>query len=198
MLFVLFAAIAFAFLFLGAVAFLACIPLPQTRRYALSVALWFAAWGPCIVIWMVVAGLGLIAVGLLTKTAHIDWTSILRLLSALGWGYVAIGALFATFIATGAAWFHQLLIHRFTFALFRLYATMVSAGIGSVLGWSFGWWIIAKGTIHFAALLWVLVMLLLTVGFGLVAYRGARALRGQAPTRFTWISPEEFVGSGEP
>jgi hypothetical protein len=38
-------------------------------------------------------------------------------------------------------------------------------------------------------------MLILILGFGIAAYKGARGLRGEAPTNFTWITPEEFAGS---
>jgi hypothetical protein len=120
-----------------------------------------------------------------------------KLLAAFGWSYVMVGALITTTVATGAAWFHQMLIHRFTFALFRLYATVISAGIGSVLGWSLGWWIVAKGITH-PGLWWVLEMVILIAGFGIAAYKGARGLRGKMPTKFTWISPEEFAGSHKP
>jgi hypothetical protein len=41
-------------------------------------------------------------------------------------------------------------------------------------------------------------MFILIGMFGMGAYRGAGRLRGEAPTRFTWISPEEFAGSKEP
>jgi hypothetical protein len=125
-----------------------------------------------------------------------QWTDAPKLLAAFGWSYVVIGALSTTVVATCVAWLHQKLMHRLTFALFRLYAMAVSAGIGSVLGWFLGWWMMAKGTGHIALWWWIPTMLILTAGFGLAAYKGARGLRGKAPTRFTWISPEEFAGSG--
>jgi hypothetical protein len=197
MLLVLLALIVFAFLFLGSIVFLACIVLPPTRRYALSTAFWFAVWGPCSVVLMMIAGLGLVAGALVMKTGSMQLTDAPKLLAAFGWSYVMVGALITTTVATGAAWFHQMLIHRFTFALFRLYATVISAGIGSVLGWSLGWWIVAKGITH-PGLWWVLEMVILIAGFGIAAYKGARGLRGKMPTKFTWISPEEFAGSHKP
>lgn len=43
----LFAMIVFFFLLLGSLVFVVCILAPQTRRFALSAALWCALWGPC-------------------------------------------------------------------------------------------------------------------------------------------------------
>jgi hypothetical protein len=43
--------------------------------------------------------------------------------------------------------------------------------------------------------LWCIGMLGLVVAFATAAYKGARHLRGKAPTSFTWISPEEFAGT---
>jgi hypothetical protein len=195
MILVLFAVVVFAFLVLGSVAFLVCVLLPPTRRYALSVALWFAIWGPCSVVLIVLAGFGLVAGSLLIKAGNMQWTDAPKVLAAFGWGYVVVGALITTVVATCIAWLHQFLVHRFTLALFRLYASTVSAGIGSVLGWSLAWWVAMKGITHLGLWWWVLAMLILTVAFGVAAYKGARGLRGKAPTRFTWISPEEFEGT---
>jgi hypothetical protein len=198
MLLVLFTLIVFACLVLGSIAFLVCVLLPPARRFALSTALWFAVWGPCSVLFMVIAGLGIVVGALVMKHGNIQWTDAPKLLAAFGWSYVIIGALITTGVASCAAWLHQLLIHRFTFALFRLYAAAISAGIGSVLGWFLGWWMLAKGIAHFGLWWWALAMLIFTTGFGAAAYKSARALRGKAPTRFTWISPEEFAGSDKP
>jgi hypothetical protein len=106
-----------------------------------------------------------------------------------------VGVLVTIAVATGLACIHQAVVSRLTFALFRLYAATVSAGIGSVFGWCFGWWMMAKSiTGHVSLLLWGIAMLALLAGFGVAAYKGARGLRGKAPERFTWISPDEFAG----
>ena len=144
MLFVLLALIVFVFLVIGSIAFLVCVLLPPTRRFALSAALWFAVWGPCSVGLMVLAGLGLAGGALAMKAANMHWTDAPRMLGALGWSYMIVGTLITIGVATGAAWLHQWLIHRFTFALFRIYVTAISAGIGSVFGWWLGWWIMAQ------------------------------------------------------
>lgn len=198
MIFILFAGIIFAFLLLGAIVFLACILLPPTRRYALSVAFWVALWGPCSVLLIVLAGVGLLSGSVLMNAGNLQWPNAPKLLAAVGWSYLIVGATITIVVATCAAWLHQFLIHRFTFALFRIYVTAISAGIGSVFGWALGWWIAAKEHTYLGLWWWPLVTLVLTAGFGTAAYKAARALRGKAPTRFTWITPEEFEGSEEP
>jgi hypothetical protein len=92
-------------------------------------------------------------------------------------------------MATGCTWLHQLLVDRLTFASFRLYATAVSAGVGGVFGCTFGWWLMAgtwSGSVRLV--LWLACTLALIVGFGLAAFRGARSLRGEAPTGLTSIT----------
>jgi hypothetical protein len=194
MIFALFALIVLAFLVIGSIAFAACVLLAPTRRYALSTALWFAVWGPFSVAWMTVAGLGLVAGGLAMGNGDLQWADAPKVVAALGWGYVVVGALLSALVATCAAWLHQVLIHRLTLALFRLYAAAVAGGIGCVLGGSLGLWSSAIGIIHLNWWWWILETLILTAGFGTVAYKNARQLRGEAPARFTWISPEEFSG----
>ena len=85
--------------------------------------------------------------------------------------YLVVGALVTAGAATGTTWLHQWLIHRFTFALVRIYVTAVSAGIGSVFGWWLGWSITAKGVNHLGVLWWALGMLIFIPGFGVAAYR---------------------------
>lgn len=197
MIVIVFAGIIFAFLLLGAIVFLACVLLPPTRRYALSAAFWVALWGPCSVLLIVLAGIGVVSASVLVNAGNLQWPNAPKLLEVFGWSYLIVGATITTVVATCAAWLHQFLIHRFTFALFRIYATAISAGIGSVFGWALGWWIAAKEHTYHGLWWWPLVTLVLTAGFGTAAYKTARALRGRAPTRFTWITPEEFEGSEE-
>jgi hypothetical protein len=190
----LLAGIVFIFLLLGSIVFLACLLIPRTRQYALSAALWCAMWGPCSVALMVIAGVGLITTAFVTKVGGGQSLHAPRLVSSFGWAYLIIGVLMTTIAATGAAWAHQALVKRLTFALFRLYATAVSAGIGSVFGWCLGWWIMVKGLGVYSWLLWGVGMLALVSGVAIAAYKGARGLRGTAPKNFTWISEEEFTG----
>jgi hypothetical protein len=195
MLLLLFGAIVFIFLVLGSLVFLACAIVPPTRKYALSAALWCAVWGPCSVGLMTLAGLGLVATAFFAKDGNAQSFHAPRLIAAFGWGYLVAGVLITTAVATGTAWIHQKVVRRFTFFLFRLYATAVSGGIGSVFGWSLGWWMMRKGVAHYGPFLWCIGMLILVAAFAMAAYKGAPQLRGKAPTSFTWISPEEFVGT---
>jgi hypothetical protein len=194
MILLLAAVIAFFFLALGSVAFLVCALIPPGRKYALSTALWFAAWGACSAILLILAILGLVAGGLVLQKTGMRWEDAPRLLSAVGWTSILGGGILTCAIASVAAWLNQALIHRFTFMLFRLYATFVTAGIGSVFGWLSLW--LAMGWSPFPHAVWLAAFMLpiLVVVFGAAAYRHAPALRGNAPTGFTWITPEEFAG----
>lgn len=188
----LFLMIVFLFMLVGAVAFLVCIALPLTRRFALSTALWCAMWGPCSVALMTLAGLALVADAFISKGSNPHLLQHPNLLSTFGWIYLAIGALVTAVVASIVASVHQFIIHRFTFPLFRLYATAVVSGIGSVFGWCLCWWMLSRNISH----VWVwslLSMFLLVAGFGIATYKGAHNLRGTAPKKFTWITQEEFT-----
>ncbi len=188
------ALIVFFFLVLGSVAFLVCILVPRGRKYALSIALWIAIWGPCCVVLLILIILGIVAGGFAFRATQMRWEDAPKLFSTLGWGAIIVGGILTCVVASIAAWLHQALIHRFTFALFRLYATLVTAGIGSVFGWlSLG---LAMAWSPFPHAVWLAGFMLpiLMVVFGAGAYQHARALRGNAPTGLTWITPEEFAG----
>jgi hypothetical protein len=195
MILILLAVVVYAFLLLGSLVFLVCALVPPMRKYALSAALWCAVWGPCSVALMTLAGLGLVAEAFITKTGDVQSLHSPRLLAAFGWGYLIVGALATTAVATGIAWIHQKLVRRFTFALFQVYAATVCGGIGSVFGCALGLWMMREEfTRH--GLLWSgLGTLFLVVVFAMAAYRNAGRLRGAAPTTFTWISPDEFAGT---
>ena len=190
----LFALVIFFFLVVGAVLFLACVAMRPLRRYALSAALWCAAWGPCSVALMFLAGLAFVAQALIPQIGAIERLHAPHLPKALGWGYVVLGTVGTATVATGLAWLHQVVARRITFALFRLYATVVSAGIGSIFGWCFGWWLLTR-EVRYAWVLWGAAILILVTGFGITAYKGARSLRGTAPRTWAWVSKEEFEGA---
>jgi hypothetical protein len=187
MLLLLFAGIVFIFLALGSLVFVACALVPPTRKYALSAALWCAVWGPCSVGLMTLAGFGLVASAFITKAGDMQLLHAPRLLAVFGWGYLTVGVLTTAVVATGVSWLHQKLVRRFTFAMFRLYATVVCAGIGSVFGWVLCWRLTWKEDAPHGLLWSSAGMLFLIAAFATAAYKGARQL--------TWISPEEFVGS---
>jgi hypothetical protein len=177
----------------GAVQFLICVAVPRLRRYALSAALWWAMWGPCSVGLMFLAGFAVVVNAFIAKDGNISLFHHPHFLESLGWGYVLLGILFTSSIASVVSWLHQAVVRRFTFALFRLYSTVVVAGIGSVFGWCFGWWILSTD-VRFGAFLWLAGMTIFIGGFGVAAYRGARGLRGDAPRTLAWVSESEFEG----
>lgn len=181
------------FLTIGGMVFLVCAALPSLRRYALSAALWCAMWGPCIAGLIVLAGTAMLADISLTQRNGVSNFHLPHLSHPIGWALGACIVLAITAIATGVAWLHQAAIHRLTFALFRLYATVVCGGIGGVFGVWFGWWLIGE-SFRFAPFFAIAGMLLLIVSFGAAAYRGARSLRGSAPANFSWITEQEFNG----
>ena len=189
--------IVYVFLALGAIAFLACVLIPPCRKYALSTALWFAVWAPCGVLFLALAVLGLVAGGLALQATQMRWEDAPRLFSAMGWGSVIVGGLVTCILASVAGWLHQGLIHRFTFLLFRLYATVVVAGIGCVLGFLVVWLFMEWGPFAYAGWVAACSIPLLTGAFGAAAYKCARALRGGPPASFTWITPDEFAGPVE-
>ncbi len=192
-------ALVFLFLVLGAVAFVVCVAVPLLRKRALSVALWFAVWGPCCVALMVLALMGVAAGNFAQHAGHMNEASIARPgATVLEWVAFIVGIIATCAIATGSAWLHQALIHRLTFALFRLYATAVCAGIGGVFGLCLCWWLLAMPSAPYGWWLCPFVILLPIALFGAEAYKHARALRGTAPTQFTWITPEEFAGPVNP
>jgi hypothetical protein len=186
-LFILFALIVYAFLFLGSVVFVVCALIPPMRRFALSAALWCAVWGPCSVALMTFAGLGLAASAFITTTGDKYGASesfrAPRLLAAFGWSYLIAGVLITIAVATGVAWLHQVLMRRLVFLLFRLYATAVCAGIGSVFGWALSWWLTWKQIGNYGIVLSCLGMLGFVLGFGIAAFKSGRLLQGTAPTQ---------------
>jgi hypothetical protein len=192
----LFAGTVLLFLLIGSFVFLMCLLASRTRQYALSAALWCAMWGPCSIVLMLIAGIALIATAFITKAGDVQTFHAPRLLSAFGWSYLIVGVVVTMVVATASAWIHQVVVRRLTLALFRLYAAAVSAGIGSVFGWSLGWWMMYRELSGYIWLfVWGICMLVLIAGFGVAAYKGARGLRGEAPKSFTWITPAEFSGN---
>jgi hypothetical protein len=193
MLVIVCAAIVFFFLAIGAAIFVLCGLVPPLRKYALSSALWCAVWGPCTVAWLILGGTVLVANHLAMDVAQTKHFHLPDLPPRGSWIAYAVLYLLATMLmATLAAWAHQFIVHRITFALFRIYAGLVSAGIGSVWGWCLWFWIISSTELPYKFLLCVIAMLGLCIAFGYAGFRWAGDLRGGAPTKFAIISPEEF------
>jgi hypothetical protein len=129
---------------------------------------------------MTLAGLGLVASAFITNVGGMQSFHAPRLLAAFGWGYLALGILITIAVATVVAWLHQVVMRRLMFVLYRLYATAVCAGIGSVFGWALSWWLTWKQIDNYGLVLSCLGMLGLVLGFGVTAYKGARLLQGTA------------------
>jgi hypothetical protein len=193
-----FAAVIYVFLLQGALAFVACVLVLPARKYALSVALWFAVCGPCLVGIALLAILGIVARNSMARSESLQAFASPAWFAAIRWGYLTLGVSVTAAVATAVSWVHQKLVRRFTFALFRLYATGVCAGIGSVFGVLLGlliWQFHGKMDAVYGYLLWGAGTLVLMATFAKVAYDHAGGLRGAAPTIFPWVTPEEFAGT---
>jgi hypothetical protein len=190
------AIIVFLFLAVGAAVFVVCWVIPPLQRYGLSAALWCVVWGPFTVAWLILAGLILIANHFVMQIPQSPNFHLPALPPRGLWSSYAIVWLMATsLIATLASWIHQKIIHRMTMALFRIYAGLVSAAIGSVWGWCLCFWLINREQIPHTFLIWISAMTALCVGFGYAGFRWASRLRGDPPKSFPIITKEEFEGT---
>lgn len=188
---VLFAAmVIYAFLLLGAMVFVASIAIPTCRMYSLSTALWFAACGPFLTGVAILAGLAIVANSAVMNGDHFS-VAVSGLQKILWRGSAVAGLIGVAIAATAIAWVHQFVIHRMTFALFRVYVTAVCTGIGSVLGLFL--FLLLNYFHNVYAFLSVLIgSLSLCIVFGNAGYRYASALRGDYPEKYAWITEDEF------
>jgi hypothetical protein len=191
------------FLFGGLLVFLVCLAIPWLQRFALSAALWFLALVPGLLIWLLIgvgAEFGQQALGRGIHYPH--W--VMSLWHAFGspaakTTLVAVGMAGTIVLATVISVVHQFVIHRVTFALFRLYASFVTGGVavlwGSLAGAIVATYLDAPWEVAFV----VVTALVIALGWGgaKLGSRIARRLRGSAPARFTWITEEEFYGTVE-
>jgi hypothetical protein len=192
---ILCAMIVFLFLMLGATVFVFCSMVPRLRKFALSAALWCAVWGPCTVAWMLVGGVALFADGLAMSAAESRHVHLPSQPNAIPVSYLVLGILGTLIVATLSARLHQMIIHRMTFALFRIYTGLVSASIGSVWGWCLGLILVNDPDIPIRLPVWGLGMMTLCTLFGYAGFRWAKLLRGDAPTLWALVSREEFDGT---
>jgi hypothetical protein len=187
--------VVFAFLVVGAVVFVFCGLVPPLRKYGLSAALWCAMWGPSSVAWLLFAGLGLVANGFAMRAAQTRRIHLPDLPHNIGTGYAVLGIIGAIFLATIIAWIHQVVIRQMTFALFRIYAGLISAGVGSVWGLCLWIWLVLDSQIPYRVLLWGIGMVGFCVAFGYAGFHWAKNLRSDTPTRFGLVSQQEFEGT---
>jgi len=188
------------FLVGGLAVFLVCLAIPWLQRFALSAALWFLALLPGLLLWLLIevgAAFGQEALG--RRLSYPRWE--MALWHAFGsqaaqTTLIAVGMAGTIVAATIIAVVHQFVIQRVTFALFRLYAGFVTAGVavlwGSLVGAIFASWLNTPWEVAFV----VVTALMIAIGWGgaRLGYRIARRLRGRAPLVFTWITEEEFYG----
>lgn len=186
--------ILYLFMLVGGVVFLICIAIAPVRRYALSAALWCVICGPCLVAALLIAGTAIATAMFVASKGALHTLHAPRIVSTVGWLYALTTIAVTAAVATATAWLHQAIIHRFTFALFRLYATAVSAGIGSVFGWVLCFLLMWRGV---RSPIWIPGMLLLMGAFGALGYRWSRSLRGRHAPKFTWVTAEEFYGPNQ-
>jgi hypothetical protein len=177
----------------GALVSVICASIPPLLRFALSAALWCAVWGPCLSGWILFTGLALLADGVAKESMHMQRAPI-DFHRLAGLPFLSLALLSSAALGSLAAWMHQIIIRRMTFALFRIYSTLVSAGIGSVWGWALGWWMAATEMI-WKVPLWIGGTMILVASFGYAGFRGARQLRGAFPMRFSWLTKEEYEGT---
>jgi len=187
--------VVFAFLVVGAVVFVFCGLVPPLRKYGLSAALWCAMWGPSLVAWLLFAGLGLVANGFAMRAAQTRRIHLPDLPHNIGTGYAVLGIIGAILLATIIASIHQIVIRQMTFALFRIYAGLISAGVGSVWGWCLWIWLVLDSQIPYRVLLWGIGMVGFCVAFGYAGFHWAKNLRSDTPTRFGLVSQQEFEGT---
>ena len=184
----------YAFLLLGAFMFVTSFAARPLRKYALSIALWCAAMGPCVVALMLFAGLALLAEGFSHDYRGINLHELPIVGQTFWKAYGIVGLLGSAVTCTFISWFHQFVIHRMTFALFRHYTTAVCTGMGSV------WAILLAPCLEDIPLpyripIWILGFIFLCLGFGYLGFRSASSLRGNAPEKFTWVTASEFAES---
>jgi hypothetical protein len=187
--------VVFAFLVVGALVFVFCGLVPPLRKYGLSAALWCAMWGPSLVAWLLLAGLGLVANGFAMRVAQTRRIHLPDLPHNIGTGYAVLGIIGAILLATIIAWIHQVVIRQMTFALFRIYAGLISAGVGSVWGWCLWIWLVLDTQIPYRVLLWGIGMVGFCVAFGYAGLHWAKNLRSDTTTRFGLVSQQEFEGT---
>ncbi len=184
----------------GLLVFLVCLTIPWLQQFALSAAVWFLALLPGLLIWLLI-GLGA-ALGEDTLRQHLSYPNWeMSLWHAFGSPaaritLTAIGLAGTILLATVVAAVHQFVIHRITFALFRLYAGFITATAavawGSLAGAVIATYLEAPWEVAFV----VVTTMVAALGWGgaKLGSRMARRLRGPAPSRLTWILEEEFYG----
>jgi len=185
--------LAFPLTALGCAAFVICSFAPPLRRFALSSSLWFVACFPFFL--AVAAGILAIVFGADRLTSLLHRSGTLKDIGSHmpDWIGILIAATIAIITfggATAVTLLHGALIRRLTFALFRLYVTCVSFGVG-VLTMFFLLSAVGVGR-SWASLFINFVDIIPATLLAWFAYRKANQFRGSYPHRFPVVSREEF------
>jgi hypothetical protein len=183
------------FFFAGVIAFLICATLRPLRRFAFSSALWFVALLPAVFGSLLLLGLGKAATEQMVSSRSLFIQPLLKLVQSRVVGNIAtvVTVLLVIAFASIVAILHQTLIHRITFALFRIYVAGVGFGIGLLI-----WLLILVGIgsagieISHTATAFLLLMLTLAAGTSFLCYRYAQSFRGTYQRNLPVVSPEEF------
>jgi hypothetical protein len=191
--------IAFPFVAAGCAAFLFCAAIPPLRRFALSSSLWCVACVPCLLVifaTVILWSAGITALQKLLQSPFAISAGVHRS-SWTDWLFFSIAVIVALAGTTVITLIHGIIIRRLTLALFRLYATAVSFGVGilscAFLSLSFGehlWTLTFRAPTAFMSLL-------LASALAYVCFRSAPHFRGSYPQRFPVVTYEEFDWKGQ-
>jgi hypothetical protein len=178
-----------AFLMAGCGSFIVCALVPRLRRYALGVSLWFLVWAllsPGMLLVNTV-GLGILAQG------H---ARVIVPLNDFAWQHVKLlavaNALFVAVIATGVALLHGWILRRMTFALFQVYMTAVSAGVGLLFSLLTLLVLLAENAGGGLSSLGFFVLLVVMAGLTVFCWRRAADFRAARPERLQPVTAEEY------
>jgi hypothetical protein len=177
------------FLAIGCGSFVVCALVPRLRRYALGVSLWFLVWAllsPGMLLLNTV-GLGILAQG----HAH-----VIVPLNEFAWHHVKLiavaNALVVAVIATGFALLHGWMIRRVTFALFKVYLTAVSGGVGLLFSSLAALLLLVDSVGSAISSLVFFVMLGVMLMLAAFCWRRAEEFREARPERWQPVAAEEY------
>jgi len=184
----------------GLAVYVICVAIPWLQKYALSAALWFLALLPGLLLWLLIGvgalvGQDAVGRGMYSPRWEMSFWHVFGSPAARV-TLTAIGITGIVVMATIIAVVHQFVIHRLTFALFRLYAGFVTGSVavlsGSLVGAVVATYLEAPWEVAFV----VVTTLVAALGWAgaRLGIRIARRLRGRAPERYTWVTEAEYYG----
>jgi hypothetical protein len=189
------------FLFIGSIAYLLCAVIPPLRRFAMPSSLWLLSL--CIGLYLWISIILVMALGYDRWNAHAQELHLwhikdFKLPETKAFSIVSIVALVATCLtlASLVTVIHQVIIHRLTLALFRLYVAGVSLGVGITFFLPASVFLATRSSppslqtaAMFAALLLGLAAALALAFFCL---KRSSQFRGAYPQNFALVTRDEF------